>query len=225
VNGGRYHDPAVARRYDEEDGPRDRGDVVFYLGLALEAAAAGLPVLELAVGTGRVAIELARAGVQVVGLDISPAMLSVARSKAAGMSNLTLVEGDMADFRLGRRFGLIYIPFRSFLLLNTVERQRSCLASVQRHLAPGGRFALNFFNPDLPLRQAHSGKRSDEGRGRVSRVYGRTRLRHVSRQEMEDLLRLSGFEVEALHGGFRGEPFVDTSTEMVWVARLGGGQA
>jgi len=218
VNAGRYQDPEVARRYDEEDAPRDQGDVDFYLALAREAAAAGQPVLELAVGTGRVAVAVAKAGVEVVGLDLSPAMLAVARRKAAGL-NLTLVEGDMADFELGRRFGLVYIPFRSFLLLTSVEQQRSCLACVRRHLEPGGRFALNFFNPDLPLAQAGSRPRPDAGQRAMSRIYGHLRLRHVSRQEMEQLLRLSGFEVEALYGGFRGEPFDDTSTEMVWVAR------
>jgi ubiquinone/menaquinone biosynthesis C-methylase UbiE len=219
VNAGPYDDPEFARRYDAEEAPRDCGDVAFYLGLARQAAAAGQPVLELAVGTGRVAVEVARAGIEVSGLDLSPAMLSVARRKAAGLSNLSLVEGDMADFELGRRFGLVYIPFRSFLLLTSVEQQRACLACVRRHLEPGGRFALNFFNPDLPLAQAGSRPRSDAGQRAVSRIYGHLSLRHVSRQEMGQLLRLSGFEVEALYGGFRGEPFDDTSTEMVWVAR------
>ena len=124
------------------------GDVEFYLSLALEAHAAGHPVLELACGTGRVAIPVAQAGVQLAGLDRSPAMLGRAREKA-GLSNARWVEGDMRDFDLPERFGLVYIPFRSFQHLLAVEDQLACLSCVRRHLAPGGRFALTVFNPDL----------------------------------------------------------------------------
>jgi SAM-dependent methyltransferase len=148
---GFYDDPRVAAEYDATlaGSPAMNEDVPFYTELALQAHAAGLTVLELACGTGRVAIPIARAGVRVVGLDRSPAMLAVARSKAAGLANLTLVEGDMAGFDLGQRFGLIYVPARSFLLLTTVAEQLSCLTAVRRHLAPGGRFALNFFQPSV----------------------------------------------------------------------------
>jgi SAM-dependent methyltransferase len=125
------------------------GDVEFYLGLALEAHAAGQPVLELACGTGRVALPIAQAGVQLVGLDRSPAMLGRAREKAAGLENARWVEGDMRDFDLPERFGLVYIPVRSFQHLLAVEDQLACLSCVRRHLAPGGRFALTVFNPDL----------------------------------------------------------------------------
>ncbi|HEY7268985.1 MAG TPA: class I SAM-dependent methyltransferase [Dehalococcoidia bacterium] len=255
-----YLDERVAERYDDEAAPHDLGDTEFYLSLAREAAAAGHPVLELAVGTGRVAIEVARAGIDVTGLDLSPAMLDIARRKAAGTANLALVEGDMADFAVDRSFGLIYIPFRSFLLLPTVEEQKSCLACVRRHLVPDGRLALNFFNPDIPLMAAWMGparkglqpafdlpapngerttvwetrrylianqqidetridERMDAGGAVLSRVYRKMKLRYVFRYEMQHLLELSGFEVEALYGGFNREPFTDTSTEMVWVAR------
>jgi ubiquinone/menaquinone biosynthesis C-methylase UbiE len=259
-----YLDPEVAERYDAEARPIDLGDTSFYLGLAREAAASGQAVLELAVGTGRVAIEVAKEGIEVVGLDLSPAMLDVARRKAEGVTQLTLVEGDMADFQLGRRFGLIYIPFRSFLLLSTVEQQKACLRCVREHLAPGGRLALNFFNPDIPLMAAWMGparqglrpagetaardgspaahwqtrryltstqqidetrieERLDKEGAVLSRVYRKLALRYVFRYEMQHLLELSGFEIEALYGGFGGEPFSDSSTEMVWVARRRGG--
>ncbi len=127
------------------------GDIDFYLGLAQEAHAAGQPVLELACGTGRVAIPIAREGVQVVGLDRSPAMLAIAREKSAGLGNVRWVEGDMRDFDLPERFGLVFIPYRSFLHLLTVENQLSCLHRIHEHLAPGGRFALNIFNPDIVM--------------------------------------------------------------------------
>src|SRR3990170_2116036 len=125
------------------------GDVDFYLELAREADAAGHAVLELACGTGRVAIPIAREGVRVVGLDRSPAMLGRAREKSAGMSTVRWVEGDMRDFSLAERFGLALIPFRSFQHLLTVADQLSCLASIYRHLVPGGRLALHIFNPDI----------------------------------------------------------------------------
>ena len=125
------------------------GDVDFYLELAGEADAAGHPVLELACGTGRVAIPIARQGVRVVGLDRSPAMLGRAREKSAGMSTVRWVEGDMRDFTLPERFGLVCIAFRSFQHLLTVEDQLSCLARIREHLVPGGRLALHIFNPDI----------------------------------------------------------------------------
>jgi ubiquinone/menaquinone biosynthesis C-methylase UbiE len=254
-----YRSRQVAEHYDQEAEGLE-GDVEFYASLACESAAAGLPVLELACGTGRISIPIAREGVRVVGLDRSAEMLAVARNKSAGLDNVRWVEGDMAGFDLGERFGLVFIPYRSFLLLTAVADQKACLAAARRHLAPGGRLALNFFNPGL-LRLAdwfrtrtprvttsevtkagtrfagtrfeesqtfslaeqvtdvrHTLEELDDAGVIVSRVYRNMRLRYVFRYEMEHLLALSGFEVEALYGGFEGEPFTDASSEMVWVA-------
>jgi SAM-dependent methyltransferase len=150
-----YLDPRVAGSYDEDTDPRYepavRDDIPFYLGLALEAKAAGKSVLELACGTGRVTIPIAEAGVDIVGLDSSPAMLEVARHKSQGIANLRWVQGDMAGFAIEGAYGLIIIPWRSFLLLLTTESQVSCLSAIYQHLLPGGRLALNFFNPDPSL--------------------------------------------------------------------------
>ena len=127
-------------------------DVPFYVE---EARSAQGPVLELGCGTGRVAIPVAEAGADVVGLDDSEAMLSVARRKmgslAAGPGSLSLVNGDMRDFALDRKFALVIIPFRGFLSLLTVEDQRRTLDAIKRHLAPGGRLILNIFVPDLDM--------------------------------------------------------------------------
>jgi SAM-dependent methyltransferase len=129
------------------------GDVQFYRELAEQQNG---PVLELAVGTGRVAFLLAEAGFEVVGLDRSPAMLAVADAKLRGASaevagRLTFVEGDMTDFDLGRTFRLALIPFRSFGNLLTVEAQCACLGAIRRHLDPDGLLALNLFDPRLDL--------------------------------------------------------------------------
>jgi SAM-dependent methyltransferase len=255
-----YSDKRVAERYDAEIGEDFQGDRDFYVGLAREAASAGHDVLELGAGTGRIAIPIAREGIRIVGLDRSPAMLEVARRKCAGLENITLVEGDMASFDLARSFGLIIIPARSFLLLMTVEEQKSCLRCIREHLVPGGRLALNFFNPDIAMMATWMGnsrsrlrldrdstlpeggrkldwetreyltstQQIDEARieerlnddgAVISRVYRKIGLRYVFRYEMQHLLEVSGFEIEALYGGFHGEPFGETSTEMVWVAR------
>jgi ubiquinone/menaquinone biosynthesis C-methylase UbiE len=87
------------------------GDLDFYVGLAREAEP---PVLELGCGTGRVAIPIARAGVQIVGLDSSPPMLAKAQERSNGLTNVRWVEGDMREFDLPDRFGLVIIPYRAF---------------------------------------------------------------------------------------------------------------
>lgn len=142
-----FYDPVA---YDARVGGVP-GDVEFFMSLALEAHEDGHPVLELATGTGRVAIPIAEAGVEVVGLDSSAEMLARAAEKSEELSNVRWVRGDMTGFELPERFGLIFIPFRSFQHLLTVEDQLACLRCVQDHLAPGGRFALDVFNPDLTI--------------------------------------------------------------------------
>lgn len=126
-----------------------REDIPFYV---REAEQAGGPVLELGCGTGRVTIPIARAGVDVVGLDNSDAMLDAAKRKVSriegGHGKIVLRLEDMRNFDLNRTFPLIFIPFRGFLELLTVEDQIECLASVKRHLTPGGRLIFNIFAPD-----------------------------------------------------------------------------
>ena len=125
------------------------GDVEFFLGLAHEAHAAGHPVLELASGTGRVAIPIAQAEIRVVGLDLHAEMLARAAEKSVGLETVRWVEGDMQDFELPERFGLAFIAFRSFQHMLTVEDQLSCLRCIRGHLVPAGRLAIDIFNPDI----------------------------------------------------------------------------
>lgn len=117
------------------------------------AGRTGGPILELACGSGRIAVPLASDGHTVVGLDLSAAMLSRARDRAhrAGVE-VELIEGDMRDFTLDQTFALILIPFSSFLHLAPRDRF-ACLARVREHLAPRGQFALDVFQPD-PLKIA-----------------------------------------------------------------------
>ena len=129
-----------------------RDDIPFYLE---EARRSESPVLELGCGTGRVAIPIAEAGIEIVGIDSSQAMLDVARRKAERLAGpggqLSFVYADMRDFSLGRTFELVIVPFRGFLSLLSVEDQTSTLSSVKRHLAPGGRLVFNIFVPDLNM--------------------------------------------------------------------------
>ena len=133
------------------DSPVVAGDVAFYANCAQRF---GGDVLELGAGTGRVAIPLVEAGCTVTALDLSPAMLDVARKKAtrlpsAAAARLTLVQGDMCDFDLGRRFTLALIPFRAFQHVIEPAAQRRALMCMHRHLKPGGHLVINLFDPRL----------------------------------------------------------------------------
>lgn len=116
----------------------------------------GGPVLELGVGTGRLALPLADRGLAVTGLDASPAMLEILRTKP-GADRLTVVEGDMADplpDAADGSFAVVLVGFNTFFNLTTAESQASCVAAVTRLLRPGGRFVVEAF---VPAPEAHDG--------------------------------------------------------------------
>ncbi len=145
---GRYYDQAYRLR---------RHDVRFYSDMALDS---GGPVLELGVGTGRVAIAIAEAGVDVVGVDPMRPMLEQARERLARLPRKTqermeLREGDLRRVRLRRKFPLVIAPFNVWMHLYTREEIERGLATVRHHLAPGGRFAFDVLLPD-PVSLARS---------------------------------------------------------------------
>jgi SAM-dependent methyltransferase len=151
---GGYDSPFLAEFYDSVVPYRERQDVSFFVEMAQRS---GGPVLELGCGTGRVLIPTAKSGIEIVGLDSSPMMLSVCREKLLRESGdvrskvTGLVQGDMRVFDLPRKFNLITIPFRPFQHLLTVEDQMSCLENIRKHLEVGGRLVLDLFNPSVPL--------------------------------------------------------------------------
>ncbi len=104
--------------------------------------------LELAVGTGRVAIPLSRRGVSVTGIDNSAEMIARLREKPGGEA-IEVVMGDIAEVPAAGAFPLVYLPFNTLFALLTQERQVSCFRNVAEHLEPGGRFVLDCFVPDL----------------------------------------------------------------------------
>ncbi|MBP0496493.1 class I SAM-dependent DNA methyltransferase [Pararoseomonas indoligenes] len=115
-----------------------------------EAQRQGGPVLELACGTGRLTLPIAADGHEVIGLDASHAMLAAAARKAGERRlSANFVLGDIRDFDLGRRFGMVIISCNSLAHLTEAEDLRACLAAVRRHLAPGGLFAFDVVSPDL----------------------------------------------------------------------------
>lgn len=142
---------ATADLYDHVVPYRERDDIGFFVDAAKDA---GGPVLEIGCGTGRVLIPCARAGVEMVGLDMSQAMLAVCERRLHGESpdvqrRVRLVQGDMRAFDLARTFALVTIPFRPFQHLLTKEDQLACLEAIRRHLTPEGRLILDLFNPSL----------------------------------------------------------------------------
>jgi SAM-dependent methyltransferase len=213
-------------------------DVDWYVGLA---EAAREPVVELAVGSGRVAIEIARrTGKRVIGIDRSPKMLAVARERSVGLP-LELREGDMRELALDEPVELVICPFRSMLHLRTWRDRREVFDRVAASLVPGGRFAWNVFAFSASLASALDGRRVERAggsweivtnvpadsriditRGRGLDRIGTFSLWWATRREWDGLIDVAGLELDGLYGGFHREPYDDDSLEQVWVARKPG---
>ena len=207
-------------------------DVPFYLELVREADG---PVVELAVGNGRVAVPVAQeTGKTIVGIDRSRAMLELAREKAAEAGvELELLEGDMRDLEVGEPAALVYCPFRAMLHLPTWSDKRQVFERVAAALAPGGRFVWNAFVFNPQIAAANDGKWAVQAgiRHRVDHFPAdnriditlesgdRVSLWWATKSEWEGLVDVSGLEVEALYGDFERAPFDEGSGEFVWVAR------
>ena len=223
---------AFAAVYDEWTGPIGEDDVDFYVSLAAEADG---PVVELAVGNGRVAVPIAaRTGRRVIGIDISPAMLAGAseRARAAGVE-LDLRLGDIRELDVEERTDLVICPFRSLLHLPGHDERLKAFRRVAATLLPGGRFAWNAFVFDPQLAAELDGLWREQGgvRHRVDYDYAERRidlsleggatvpLWWAEPEEWDPLVQESGLEVEARFGWFDRRPFDDESRELVYVAR------
>ncbi len=142
-----------ARYYDAAYAAANLVDASFYLALAQEI---GGPVLEIGCGTGRVLLPIARARVEIHGLDKSPAMLAVLNQKLAREPDevrrrVTLHSGDMRTVHLDRRFPLVTIPFRPLQHMHTIEDQIAALRTAALHLNDEGRLAFDVFYPKSDL--------------------------------------------------------------------------
>lgn len=207
-------------------------DVAFYVELARETEG---PLVELAVGTGRVAIPVAReTGRRVLGIDLEPAMLAQARERAAAAGvDLELREGDMRDLSLDEPAGLIYCPFRSLGHLPTWADRRRVFERAHAALRPGGRFAWNFFVFDPKIAAANDGHWDDANgiRHRVDHAKHDNRIEitmesgdaislwWLTRSEWHGLIEAAGFELEHEYGGFDRRPLDEHAYEFVFVVR------
>ena len=141
---------ASARRYDALTGEIESGEDLDYWERQMRRLPG--PALELACGTGRLTLPLAERGITIEGLDISTVMLGRAREKTASRGlEIPWHPADCTDFDLGRLFGTIFLPNNSLGHLLHWRDFVACLGCVRRHLVPGGRFLLDYFNPSLGL--------------------------------------------------------------------------
>ncbi|MCK4637411.1 MAG: class I SAM-dependent methyltransferase [Methanomicrobia archaeon] len=135
----------------------------------------GGPVLELACGTGRITIPMAEKGIEITGLDVSETMLSHARKKAAKKGvNVEWIKADCRNFKLNKKFNLIFFPFNSITHLHDLKSLEACFSCVKEHLTHKGRFVIDVFNPHLdilmrdPSRRYQISQYSDpDGKGTV----------------------------------------------------------
>jgi SAM-dependent methyltransferase len=211
-------------------------DIPFYVG---EARKARGPIVELGVGTGRIAVPTARAGVAVIGVDSSRAMLEVCRRavEAAGVSELVdLRLGDLAEPPVSERVRLVTCPFRSYLHLPDEDSRLAALTAARELLVPGGRFIFDVFAPRSDdIRETHGRwierepeifERADwdeDARTLTLSVRGAggeatMRLAWLSAREWRKTLRAAGFEVERCYGWFDYRPYRGQE-DMVFVAR------
>lgn len=143
-----WFDEDVAATYDEDSGDQfDPARVGRTVDVLADLAGDGR-ALELAIGTGRVAVPLAERGVPVSGIEISPYMLERLRSKP-GAVGIAAVEGDMTSARAPGRFRLVYLVYNTITNLLTQEEQVTCFENAARHLEPGGCFVVEVFVPIL----------------------------------------------------------------------------
>ena len=169
--------PSQPELYDHRYADADRGDVRFY---AERARKADGPTLELACGTGRVYLELLRAGVDADGIDVDPASLDRLRERAAeaGLSP-SVREGDMTDLDVDRAYDLVVCPFNAVQHATNLTAQRATLDGVYDALAPGGRFVFDVFVPNFDVICETYGEwreTTTEHEGREYTVRTRTRI-------------------------------------------------
>jgi SAM-dependent methyltransferase len=225
----------IARIYD----PWSRSvteDVGFYVDQAL---AAGGPVVELAVGTGRIAIPIAQAGFDVIGVDTSPGMLAVARAAAeeAGVAaRIDLRLGDLREPPVSERVPLVICPFRSLLHMESEDEKLRALTAARNLLADDGRFVFDVFAPSREDIEETDGRwlerepgifeRADWDEGsrtlslsvRSDEAETTFRLHWLSVPEWLRLLDAAELEIEALYGWFDLRPHGDDE-DMIFVTR------
>jgi SAM-dependent methyltransferase len=237
--------PEIAATYDDVP----RGDEEAAVARLAELAGDG-PALELAIGTGRIALPLAATGVRVDGIELSAAMIERLRAKPGGAA-LTVERGDMAAVAMPGRYRLVYVVFNSIMNLLTQDDQVRCVANAARHLGDDGVFVVENVVPDpmYGLRRDREGVdqyvdagaigpdgvtvevgRYDRATQRVDKCHVRLGaggvavdplvLRYVWPSELDLMARLAGLRLRDRWGGWSGEPFDGRSVRHVSVYQL-----
>ena len=225
----------IAEVYDDMyEALFDRDEVV---GVLAELAGDGR-ALELAIGTGRIALPLAARGVEVHGIDASPAMVAKLCTKPGGDA-IPVTMGDFAEVAVDGKFALVYLVFNTLFALDDQEEQVRCFRNVARVLEPGGAFVVEAFFPDVA--RFDRGQRMHATRVQVDKVtfdvsvhdplaqtvltqhvvLGQdgtalypVALRYAWPSEMDLMARLAGLQLRSRWGGWKGEP-VNPQTQKV----------
>lgn len=240
-------DEETARRYDTPGEGMFADEVIRPTVEVLADLAGDGRAVEFAIGTGRVGIPLAEAGVPVTGIELSTAMIARLREKVDA-DTVPVVEGDMATAIAGSGFSLAYLVFNTISNLLTQDEQIECFRNAARHLAPRGRFVIELWVPQLrsltpghkgtvevsepgyllvdtvdPLAQlltSHHVEFDPEVNGSREARIGRSPHRYIWPSELDLMARLAGFELENRWADWHREPFTAESTSHVSVYRL-----
>ncbi len=236
-------DAETAERYDDSSAFMFAPDVLDPAVAFLAELAGDGPALELAIGTGRVAIPLAERGVSVTGVELSQPMVDQLHRK---MSDLPVVVGDMAASTMPGEFALVYLVWNGIGNLRTRVEQVACFRNAARHLSPGGRFVIELWIPgirrfppgqdavpfhigerhvgfdtyDMATQQGTSHHYSRHTDGTVS--YGASNFRYIWPAECDLMARLAGLDLEQRFGDWERRPFTSDSENHISVWRKPG---
>ena len=242
MNSDGFFDATIAADYDTNHAAADPSQAAE----VLADLAGGNPVLEFAIGTGRVALSLAARGVDIHGIEISNAMVAEMRAKPGGQQ-IPVTIGDMATTQVEGAFGLVFLVFNTINNLTTQEAQVACFQNAARHLSPGGHFVVEVQIP--PIQRLPEGERllafaCDAGHVGTDEIdvttqaftshhvwttEGTTRtlsipMRYVWPSELDLMARLAGLDRVHRWAGWHKTPFTSTSRShvSVWRKRISG---
>ena len=234
-----YFGERVAAQYDEGSADMFDPAVVETTVEFLAALAGEGPVLELGIGTGRIALPLSQRGVSVSGIDLSDAMVARLRAKPGG-DRIDVAIGDFATTRVDGSFALAYLVFNTINNLTTQDDQVACFENVAAHLVPGGCFVIEVGVPRLrrmppgetfvPFNVSPEHVGIDEydvaSQGLISHHYSRVDskyelrsipFRYVWPAELDLMARIAGMELRERWSGWQREPFTSESSKHVSV--------
>ncbi len=239
--GENHFDGPVAARYDASLGAMGSPAAIDPVVDLLERLADGGTALELAIGTGRIALPLAARGVPVTGIELSEAMVERLREKPGG-DGVDVVVGDMATTRLDASFDVVYLVFNTIMNLTSRDAQVACFRNAAAHLRPGGAFVIEVIVPDLhrlpPGETLSVFERTDDhvgideydplAQGQISHHFWRegdtwrlnsVPFRYAWPQELDLMAQLAGMHLESRWSDWAGSPFTAASRSHVSVWR------